>query len=788
MKALLHVALALALVAQCGGRLDKLRKFRVECFPVLPCVMGLDREKMFGCGQCNSDSVVEEPIEFSQAAELFNFISNSEATEKRFLLVPDVLFFRRSVLATLPFAENVAGIVVFPGLPGGDDGEDASGEDEDDEAAQVETYSVDDDVPNRDFSLSIFPYNAVNQTSADRTRADQFRFFPFNIFRVDTTVAGRIRNRIAALNNQNNTEDDLGASPLAATSRSSLAKKYVLQSNGRMFACPSNAKEITEDGEGPLPSTTTNSTQCLNDRTCKPIGGHSVWSSLGVLQAPAKKEVLAVTAPMDTTAFFHDVAQGAAAEVSSLATLMAVAEAVGAWRRGPGKSRVMIKQPVYFAFNAQSWGWAGSSRFLQDVADFQCTEKEDIAGCRLPYKESLRFQDFKSVSWSVLNLAGLLDPQQSGQPEDASEGKSLPKFPFYWHAANRTSGQSTDVRGALEAAFGDTNLSRSGVTGVPPDASQSFAQFLPSFESVSLANYESTFSNKLWHSEFDNVSLIPPRRRQPLVTAANGIARTIISLSFGEADAEVDVNRATIDGFIDCFTTNWTATPCALAKEYQVEKNYEIGNATVRATNYAGVFFPNSRAFDRSPGTFAKTDLVRSFLAYQNRFDEESDSECDSHSACSELADKLSKKATNESSVRIAMCVRKTCVASDTFLHDAYGTGIEVTKFFSAEKTQDVEGGIDDKSQFATNSVDTANATAPQSPQYTESDWGNLGLCGYTEDSRLFGIVVLIGGIGNTLGSLLAAILLQRILFSRKGDADDDIEAAGDELAPTVGQ
>lgn len=51
-----------------------------------------------------------------------------------------------------------------------------------------------------------------------------------------------------------------------------------------------------------------NSSYCLAQQTCQPLGGHSVWASappMGPLQrAPAPMPLIMVLAPMDTTAFF----------------------------------------------------------------------------------------------------------------------------------------------------------------------------------------------------------------------------------------------------------------------------------------------------------------------------------------------------------------------------------------------------------------------------------------------------------------------------------------------------
>jgi hypothetical protein len=779
-RLLVLLALVAALAGRAAASLDRLRSFQKECFPALACVMILDKDTSYGCGQCAEDSILEEVSEILQVQSLINFLEAGSV--RRFLLIPQILFFRPAFLNVLPVqVTNIAGVIVYDGFPGD------AGTSED--ATTPTAISTDRVNPNSAFSLPRLPERdpafQYNNNSAAATPA-QFAFYPFNIFRVNATVASRIRKRVKTFSPDddkagNVTGDSRGAATSSA--RGGMSPTYVLQSNGRMFACPKDAEEQikAENADTPAGYVPLNSKQCLKDRTCLPIGGQSVWSSLEVLRAPARGDVLAVTAPMDSTAFFHDIAQGAGSEVSSLATLMAVAEAVAAYRRGPGKGREMRRQPLYFAWNAQSWGFAGSSRFLQDVRDFKCDAEGDVSknqqGCVSPYKPSLRFKDLADANWAVLNVAGLIDPQaQAGQAEGvAPPGKTA----FYLHGGTDNvtgGGAGTEVRDAVTAAFGDT-VGPASVPYLPPDASQSFAQLLAGVETVSLANYESKFTNRVYHSQFDNVSRIPPSRRQPLYDAAEGLTRTVIRLCFGDTAPVIAVKRATIDGFIQCLTSNWSATPCELSREYQGPARFESAQPFVRTGNYAGVFVPLRRLPDQNPSSFFKTDLVNSFLAYHNRFEE--GAACTRAADCNDFVSALNANAANHSSLRVAYCSRGTCVASDTFMHDAYGTGIDATAGFGAPQ----DASNENLPQFEVNAEKDLVDKPPRAPQYTESYWDNdLGVCGLTEDSSLFGYSVLSGGIVVTLASLVATYLLGRSLLPKK--AGDEDGAVDDEQAP----
>lgn len=731
--------------------------------------MSLDRGGAFGCGMCNADSVTAPVSEIPQTKNLINFIVAGPGNVKRVLLIPEITFYQRALLERLPFASNIAAVIVFPGFPG-----DANTTEAAITPSSISTDSVD---PNFRFWApnSKSPDFGFNNDTDFRTTNAQFQFYPFNIFRVNSTVASRIRERVAKFSKN---DDDTAAfdASISSDDTAPMSATYVVQSTGKMFACPENAREqydLSALQNGNAPFKLPNSTDCLRDNTCLPVGGQSVWSSLGALRAPKVKEVLAVTAPMDSSAFFHDIAQGAAAEVSSLATLMAVAEAVAEYRRGPGKDKVMTRQPVYFAWTAQAWGFTGSSRFLVDVKEFECevARKEfgKAAGCTKPYKGSTRFKDFVDADWSVLNVNSIINPGPAPRSQVSNADEvTVVDGGLFMHSSTSNSSELRDI---LATSFpSNVSISTASKSFLLPDASHSFAQFAPGADVVSLSNFDSTFKNRFYHSQFDNVSLIPPSQRQPLYDAAQGIARTVISMCFGDTDPTFEIATETINGFIGCMTSNWSATPCELSKKYQGEEVFEDGKQSVRSGNYAGLFVPDVRAEDYYPSAFFKTDLIRNFLAFHNRFGEGND--CQKSADCDMFAEDLNRAASNATeSLIVAQCSRGKCVASDTFLHDAYGQGIKTTAAFGAERTSKnrLEPQFEVVADLERDEKNEAEISAGAAPVFTESYWEHdLGICGFTEDSAQFGVIVLFSGIAVNILSMFVAWLLARRLLPQK--------------------
>ena len=148
-----------------------------------------------------------------------------------------------------------------------------------------------------------------------------------------------------------------------------------------------------------------NSETCLRRGWCEAIGGLSVYSSPSVdIQADDKKPIVMLTAGMDSRSLFHDLTNGAEHAVSGLVGILAAAEALG---------RVdtinLPKHILYTAFSAESWGYAGSQRFVQDISQpFTCSNASRAVTC--PYGSSapctnpcVRTLDFKRINFDQID-------------------------------------------------------------------------------------------------------------------------------------------------------------------------------------------------------------------------------------------------------------------------------------------------------------------------------------------------------------------------------------------------
>eukprot|EP00249_Psilotum_nudum_P017145 c26181_g1_i1 orf=97-1434(+) len=201
-------------------------------------------------------------------------------------------------------------------------------------------------------------------------------------------------------------------------------------------------------------SGTHSSKTCLEEWSCLPLGGYSVWSSLppiDALSTSSKKPILLAMSSMDSASFFRDKTPGSDSPLSGMIAMLAAADALSK-TSGIDKWK---KQLVFIVFTGEAWGYLGSRRFLSALA----------AG------ES-----------SVKGLDGSLIQQIL---EVGSVGRAVgdPRT-FYAHSQGAQTSASQEIWEALQNAassFGvqnanavQVNLASKSNPGIPPSSLMSF--------------------------------------------------------------------------------------------------------------------------------------------------------------------------------------------------------------------------------------------------------------------------------------------------------------------------
>jgi hypothetical protein len=124
---------------------------------------------------------------------------------------------------------------------------------------------------------------------------------------------------------------------------------------------------------------TGNASSCINDKTCYPLGGYSVWAALPPLPplynqraGPNKMEnqlpTLLVIAQIDSTSLFHRLTQAADSPLSGLIAMMAAAQALGSIENTPlVPEQRYQKRIIFLAVMGEPWDFMGSRRLLWEM-------------------------------------------------------------------------------------------------------------------------------------------------------------------------------------------------------------------------------------------------------------------------------------------------------------------------------------------------------------------------------------------------------------------------------------
>lgn len=225
------------------------------------------------------------------------------------------------------------------------------------------------------------------------------------------------------------------------------------------------------------------SLNCIEQGTCQPMGGHSVWAAMPPLppmqeELPdgletERKDVVLVVAQADTDAFFKGLAQGADAPMSGLIALLVAARLLSTG----GHAESYARHIVFTTLVGEPWDYMGSRKFLWDLTTGAST-LEPLADH---------------------NIAGVVELGAMGQ---AGSG-------LYLHRQRGADfGDTSPLVDALKGATGEGGLpveeADASNPGVPPSSLMSFLRANASVPGVVVADFDSSFSNPYFQSFLDS--------------------------------------------------------------------------------------------------------------------------------------------------------------------------------------------------------------------------------------------------------------------------------------------
>ncbi|KAG5247266.1 nicastrin-related family protein [Salix suchowensis] len=617
-----------------------------------PCVRLLNLTGEIGCSNPGRDKVVAPVVRYKNV---------NEVTKPSAVLVSlyEFLELFGRISNDSNFAKNIGGVLVEQGM---------------DTQIKSKGFSPDQKFPGAEFA----PYKTNNYEWNPIGAGMMWRAYSFPVFLL--TEGGTQLVQEVAMNNEkiknDYTEDVVEFDLVMQTTKSG-----------------------THDSES-----------CLQEQTCLPLGGYSVWSSLPPINNSSSnhsKPIILTVASMDSASFFRDKNLGAESPISGLIALLA---AVDSLSRVNGLDD-LSKQLVFSVFTGEAWGYLGSRRFLFEL-DLQ---SEAVSGLN------------SSLIETVIEIGSV------------GKGFSQGKNTFFAHTAavslatNETLDALKHARDSLELKNITVSSASTSNPGIPPSSLMAFLKKNPSTSGMVLEDFDTSFSDKFYHSHLDDMSNI---NSTAIVAAASLVARTLYILASDDKDLSstvldaINVNASLVEELMSCLLDCEPGLSCELVKSYIVPTN-QCPN------HYVGVILgePSSNPYLGYVDDVSR--FIWNFLA-----DRTSSSMEDVRSDCS-------KECSSGVCIKAEADGKGVCAISTTRYVPAYSTRLNYeseTWHVLPSDSSDPMGMVD--------------------PVWTESNWDTIRLQVYTAQNVAFDRLVLLAGIAITIMAYLA-IVLTRVYIAK---------------------
>ncbi|KAI9396142.1 hypothetical protein POPTR_004G082900v4 [Populus trichocarpa] len=614
-------------------------------FDGYPCVRLLNLTGEIGCSNPGRDKVVAPVVRYKNVNE----VSKPSAV---LVSLDEFLELIGRISNDSSFAKNIGGVLVEQGM---------------DSQIKLKGFSPDQKFPGAEYA----PYKSINYEWNPIGSGMMWKAYSFPVFLL--TEGGAQLVQEVAMNNEKK-RNDYTADVVEFDS--------VMQTT----------KSGTHDSES-----------CLQEQTCFPLGGYSVWSSLPPINNSStnhSKPIILTVASMDSASFFRDKNLGAESPISGLIALLA---AVDSLSHVNGLDD-LGKQLVFSVFTGEAWGYLGSRRFLFEL-DLQ---SEAVNGLN------------SSLIETVIEIGSV--------GKGFSQGNST----FFAHTAAVSLATNETLNALKHARDSLENITVSSAStlnpGIPPSSLMAFLKKNPSTSGMVLEDFDTSFSDKFYHSHLDDMSNI---NSSAIVAAASLVARTLYILASDDKNLSstaldaINVNASLVEELMSCLLDCEPGLSCELVKSYIVPTN-QCPN------HYVGVILgePSSNPY------LGYVDDVSRFM-WNFLADRTSSSMEDASSDCS-------KECSNKGGVCIKAEVdgKGVCAISTTRYVPAYSTRLNY------------ESGT-----WRVLPSDSSDPMGMVDPVWTESNWDTIMLRVYTVQDAAFDRLVLLAGITITVMAYLAIVL-----------------------------
>ncbi|KAM3580291.1 hypothetical protein VKS41_007527 [Umbelopsis sp. WA50703] len=326
-----------------------------------------------------------------------------------------------------------------------------------------------------------------------------------------------------------------------------------------------------------------NSETCLRRGWCNPVGGSSVYSTVSQnMTSTDGKPIIIVSATMDSRSIFHDLTLGVENDVSGMVALFAVADALS---KSPTALDTFPKHIIYTIFDAESWGFSGSQRFVNDISTpFVCQNITTGANycplqgaCNNPCVQNT---DFTKINFD--NIEAMVEFSSVAQSNASEEA-------FWAHTDDTTTSNgllqlliNTSQQNNTEQQYYIREASSDGVNRkLPPSSAMSFLKKKRSIASVVIADYQKSL-NAYYHGDFDD-TIDLTSASSAICNVATSTARSLWldaqGINNGTVPPEVTADCNLVTSLLDCLTYNYS---CPLIQQYYTGKSSRRDDSTTK--------------------------------------------------------------------------------------------------------------------------------------------------------------------------------------------------------------
>ncbi|KAK5578604.1 hypothetical protein RB653_008276 [Dictyostelium firmibasis] len=383
-----------------------------------------------------------------------------------------------------------------------------------------------------------------------------------------------------------------------------------------------------------------NAETCLRRGFCEPVGGQSIWSSFSA-EIDQSKPIILVMLPLDTTAFFRDLATGTDQSAYALVVLLSILNSL----QGVDKTK-WDKEVIFAMWNSERWGYVGSTNFVNDLLNFNCTSlnSDNENSCSSPPILDLTFEQIKFE-----NIYAIIEFNQLGRP--IKSGIKTPNDSDIYNLVFHPNGgadQLMNVFTQSAQSFENSTIQFKTTTQkeLPPCSSMSFIKEInkksaPNFiGTLVITDHDYQYNNQYFGYEQDNAGNIDTTR-STLIDMIQVFSTSIDLLAGGNGTVKVDdfFVRDIYSCLTSSFTCSWV-TSLMSTYPYNPIPNFYSSVYGVSPVNHISSI---------------ETRFVYKLATYltQHRTNATNctyDSDCDTASS---------------------ICVSKVCIYSNTHFHDA---------------------------------------------------------------------------------------------------------------------